>query len=135
MSVNPIYGPMLLQIGLTLVVVFWLAYARFSFIGKYGLAKVRDEGFPTRAVNASDNFKNQFEVPVLFYALCIFFAEAGEVSGAVLFFAWAFVLLRYLHALVQLTSNIIFPWRFGFFFSSTICVLVLAVIASIQAVS
>ena len=133
MSVSPIYGPMLAQIALALAVVFWLAYSRFSYIGKHGLKKVRTDGFPLRAVNASDNFKNQFEVPVLFYALCIFFAEAGEVTTAVLFFAWAFVGLRYLHALVQLTTNVIFPWRFGFFLASTLCAVVLTVIAVMQA--
>lgn len=132
---NPIFGPFLTQIGLTLAVVFWLGYARFSFIGKHGFKAVRDNGFPRHAVNASDNFKNQFEVPVLFYALCLFFAVSGEVTAFVLLAAWAFVFLRLFHAVIQLGPNIIFPWRFGSFLLSTLCVLAMFAVAVAQVVS
>ena len=121
-----ILAPMLAQVALTIAVVFWLAYTRFSYIGKHGIAKVRESGFPVRAVNASDNFKNQFEVPVLFYVLCLASVALGLTPGPfTLGVAWAFVVLRILHALVQLGKNVIFPWRFGLFVLSTICVIYL----------
>ena len=130
--IDPIFGPVLVQVALTVTVLFWLAYARFSFIGREGIATVRDKGFPPRAVQASDNFKNQFEVPVLFYVLAVFFAVAGETTPLVLFLAWVFAGARVLHALVQLTTNVIFPWRFGFFFLSGLCVLGLTILAWAQ---
>ena len=133
MTLDPIIGPLLMQLGLTLFVVFWLAYARFSYIGRHGIAKVRESGFPTRAVNASDNFKNQFEVPVVFYVLCVLFLTVLETTPLALFLAWMFVAFRYLHALVQLTFNTIFPWRFGAFLISTLAVLALFIVACVQA--
>jgi len=120
-----ILWPMLTQVGLTLVVVLWLAYTRFSYIGKHGLSKVRDEGFPPRAINASDNFKNQFEVPVLFYVICITLALIGGANALALGLAWGFVALRIVYACIQLGPNVIFPWRFGAFFSSTIVLIAL----------
>ena len=98
-----IMWPMLAQVGLTIAVVFWLAYTRFSYIGKHGFAKARENGFPVRAVNASDNFKNQFEVPVLFYVVCLAVVALGLTPGPfTLGVAWAFIVLRILHAFVQL---------------------------------
>ena len=129
---NPIIGPMLAQIGLTIAVVFWLAYARFSFIGKHGLAKVRDEGFPRQAVNASDNLKHQFEVPVLFFAVCLLFLAAFETTPTVVALAWAFVFFRVVQALVQLTTNTIFPWRFGAFLLGTLALVAIYIIAVLQ---
>ena len=130
--VDPIIGPFLAQIGLTIAVVFWLAYARFSYIGKHGLAKVRDEGFPVRAVNASDNLKHQFEVPVLFFAICLLFATVLETTSLVVALAWTFVVFRVLQAIVQLTTNTIFPWRFGAFFIGTLALVALYIVAVLQ---
>ncbi|HMB57322.1 MAG TPA: MAPEG family protein [Arenimonas sp.] len=54
---------------------------------------------------ASDNFKNLFELPVLFY-LALFVAHAsGQVGSLVVALAWIFVLLRWIHSLIQCTYN------------------------------
>jgi len=62
------------------------------------MAEIRKNGFPTRAVNASDNLKNQFEIPVLFYVLCIFCFISGISSLALTLLAWVYVALRIFHA-------------------------------------
>lgn len=54
---------------------------------------------------AADNFRNLFELPVLFYLALVAAAQAGLVDGTVLALAWAFVALRVLHSLVQCTYN------------------------------
>ena len=127
-----ILGPILAQVALTIAVVFWLAYTRFSYIGKHGIAKVRESGFPVRAVNASDNFKNQFEVPVLFYVVCLGYLYLNAVPVFVVWLAWLFVALRAAHSLVQLGPNIIFPWRFGLFVLSTLVVVAMTVMLVIS---
>lgn len=124
-----IYWPMLVQIGLSVAILFWLAWSRVSLIAKQGMSEIRKTGFPKHIVNASDNFKNQFEVPVLFYALCFFFVLTGGVTQVVLIAAWIFVISRFVHALIQLTKNIIFPYRFIAFFISAFTILIMTVLA------
>ncbi len=124
-----IFWPMLVQISLSVAILFWLAWSRASRIAKQGISEIRKTGFPTHVVNAGDNFKNQFEVPVLFYALCLFFFVTNGVTQLVLIAAWVFVIARILHALVQLTKNVIFPYRFGAFFISSFSILVMTLLA------
>ena len=135
MDMNPIFGPVLAQVFLGLIVVLVLGYRRVTAMRTLGFAHIRTQGFPERAVNTNDNLRNQFEIPVLFYVLAFWFALEGTVTTTVLLLAWGFVALRYFHAMVQLTSNTIFPWRFGSFVLSTFAVLGMFLIATAQAVA
>lgn len=56
-------------------------------------------------VQAADNFKNLFEVPVLFYALCSVALGLSHVPGWLVFGAWVFVLLRFAHSYIHCTYN------------------------------
>ena len=57
-------------------------------------------------VNAAGNcFRNLFEMPVIFYAICAFIAIAGSVDGLMINLAWAYVGLRAIQALVHCTYN------------------------------
>ncbi|WP_447939828.1 MAPEG family protein [Pseudoxanthomonas mexicana] len=54
---------------------------------------------------ASDNFRNLFELPVLFYAGVLLAAQLGVSDAVSLALAWAFVGLRTVHSLVHCTWN------------------------------
>ena len=54
---------------------------------------------------ASDNFRNLFELPVLFYLALWVASASGQGGAVVLGLAWAFVALRAVHSLVHCTSN------------------------------
>lgn len=54
---------------------------------------------------ASDNFRNLFELPVLFYLALAVAAHTGVGNGVVLVLAWVFVALRYAHSAIQCTYN------------------------------
>ncbi|MFC5608625.1 MAPEG family protein [Variovorax soli] len=56
-------------------------------------------------VQASDNFKNLFEVPVLFYTLVAVALATGRTPGWLVAGAWCFVLLRYAHSAIQCSYN------------------------------
>jgi hypothetical protein len=56
-------------------------------------------------VQAADNFRNLFEVPVLFYALVAMAVATRFTPGWLVAGAWGFVLLRYLHSLIHCTYN------------------------------
>ncbi|WP_161816151.1 MAPEG family protein [Steroidobacter agaridevorans] len=70
-------------------------------------------------VAASDHFRNLFEVPVLFYALCGFLAITQLANPLLLAGAWGYVVLRAAHTYVHLTSNTVIR-RFQLFFASSI---------------
>lgn len=130
-----IFWPMLVQVTMSIGILFWLAWSRVSRISKLGLAEIRKTGFPAHVNNASDNFKNQFEVPVVFYALCLFFAITNGVSQIVVVTAWVFVAARVIHAFIQLTKNVIFPYRFIAFLISALAVVFMTVLAFIHLAS
>jgi hypothetical protein len=54
---------------------------------------------------AADNFRNLFELPVLFYAAMLLSLQAGIDSVAMQALAWAFVALRFLHSYIHCTYN------------------------------
>jgi len=54
---------------------------------------------------ASDNFRNLFELPMLFYAGVLLAAHLGVSDIVSLALAWAFVGLRTVHSVVHCTYN------------------------------
>ena len=54
---------------------------------------------------AADNFRNLFELPVLFYVALVVADRIGMVDGISLGLAWAFVALRVVHSAIQVTYN------------------------------
>jgi hypothetical protein len=58
-----------------------------------------------RQVQASDNLRNLFEVPVLFYALCALVVATDLDSPVLVFGAWGYVALRCAHSYIHITYN------------------------------
>jgi len=75
-------------------------------------------------VQASDNFRNLFEVPVLFYALCAVLASAQHVSSFFVIGAWVYVALRCIHSFIHLTYNRVMH-RFAVYVLSTVILFIL----------
>lgn len=128
---HPLVLPMLIQMILTLLILFWLAYGRLTTIKKAGGIKglIAQGGFKPELVNRSDNFKNQFEVPVIFYGLCLLFIATNTAPKAAVIAAWVFVVARILHALVHTTFNTIFPHRFLCFLVSAFALIAMIIVA------
>jgi hypothetical protein len=82
-------------------------------------------------VQASDNFKNLFEVPVLFYALCAMLALAQYDSAFFVMGAWLYVALRYVHSFIHLTYNRVIH-RFSVYVLSTVILFVLWAVLAVQ---
>ena len=49
--------------------------------------------------------KNQFELPIFFYFLISVILAFDKVSQLDIIFAWIFVISRYIHCYIRLTSN------------------------------
>lgn len=78
-------------------------------------------------VNAADNFRNLFEVPVLFYALVAVAIALGDVPTWLVIGAWSFVALRCIHSFIQCTYNKVMH-RFAVFACSFLLIVVLWVV-------
>ena len=66
---------------------------------------------------ASDNFRNLFETPVLFYVAMLTIFAGGFISMAHLWLAWGYVATRFAHSYIQCTSNIVMRRFYAFLVS------------------
>lgn len=131
--------PVLAQVLLTFMVLIAMGIARRKSLASKGLgiedvALATDADWDIQARKCSNNYKNQFELPVLFYVVCVFAFAARMVDTWMLALAVAFVLTRYAHTFVHLTSNRVL-WRgihflIGFGLLAAMWVLLLARIAA-----
>ena len=110
MTMHAIWWPALAMVALTFVV--WLRmYA--TRIGQMRRERIHPQSVATSAEasarltdsRAADNFRNLFELPVLFYLALAVAAHADLVGTTLLVLAWVFVALRVLHSWVQCTYN------------------------------
>ena len=74
---------------------------------------------PPSVSNPSDNLKNLFEIPVLFYALTLYLFVTSHVDAFYVDAAWIFVILRMAHSAVHCTLNIVMV-RFYIYAASTL---------------
>lgn len=109
-----IFGPFFATILLTFVVWVYMYIRRIRFITSSDLTQEQmitpgmlEQLSPPAVNNPSENFKNLFEMPVLFYALALHLFVTNQVDGAYLTAAWLFVVFRALHSLVHCTANIV----------------------------
>ena len=58
-----------------------------------------------QSIQAADNYRNLFEMPVLFYAICILLLVLNKADGTNTTPAWLFVALRYAHSAIHITYN------------------------------
>lgn len=84
-----------------------------------------------QSVQASDNFKNLFEVPVLFYAFCAVLTLAQHVSPFFVMGVWLYVALRYIHSFIHLTYNRV-THRFAVYALSTVILFMLWGVLGVQ---
>lgn len=75
---------------------------------------------PGRINYSSHNLKNLFELPVLFYARCLFLFMTNQVNVVYLYSACIFVAFRALHSLIHCTVNIVVLRFFAYIVSTII---------------
>jgi hypothetical protein len=85
---------------------------------------------PPAVSNPSDNLKNLFEIPVIFYALALYLFATRQVDTVYLGAAWVFVAFRVLHSAVHCTFNLVML-RFYLYLFSTLAVWFMAIRAAL----
>ncbi len=81
---------------------------------------------------ASNNFKNLFELPVIFYSICIYLIVTLQVDSLYMNCAWAFLVLRVLHSFVHCSYNRV-AHRFALYILSGIALWIMVVRAFLAA--
>jgi hypothetical protein len=66
---------------------------------------------PPAVANPSDNLKNLFELPTVFYVVLLYLYAVQQVDTSYLVAAWIFFAFRLLHSAVHCTFNFV-PLRF-----------------------
>ena len=105
------------------VLLLMAARRRRAFAaGKVGAdAMLNDRSWPDDVLKASNNYKSQFEIPVLFFAAIAVALATGMTSTAFTVLCWLFVAARIVHSIVHCGPNVLAP-RFASFLVSVIAV-------------
>ena len=124
MHQTEIFGPFLAMMALTLAVWLFMFARRIPFIRSLGDVDLSVPGelarlSPASVSNPSDNLKNLFELPVLFYAICLYLYAAGQVDGAYVAAGWVFLVFRVLHSAIHCTFNHVMA-RFSVYFVASV---------------
>ncbi len=136
MAQTAIFGPMFAMILLTIAVWTYMYARRIPFIQsldpKIALTPAKlAELSPPAVANPSDNLKNLFEIPVIFYALALYLFATDQVDGVYLGAAWIFAIFRALHSAVHCTVNVVLV-RFALYAVSTLAVWFMAARAALH---
>lgn len=136
MTQDAIFGPFFATMFLTLLVWVYMYIRRISFITSL---KTRPQDLaagtlaqisPPNVSNPSDNLKNLFEIPVLFYVLVLYLFITKQVDAVYVNAAWVFVVFRTLHSAVHCTFNLIML-RFYLYLFATLAVWFIAIRAAL----
>ncbi len=136
---SEILKPVAVLIAWSLVMLVWMVAARLPAMKKAGIDLNKAVGGRPGALDGvvedkaqwpAHNYIHLMEQPTLFYAVALLLAVAGMGNGFNATLAWAYVLLRIAHSLLQATVNII-RFRFLLFALSSLCLMGLSLHALI----
>lgn len=68
----------------------------------------------------ANNLRNLLELPVLFYALCLYLYVTGTADNLYVIAAWGFVALRAVHSIIHCTVNIVMLRFLAYFAASLV---------------
>lgn len=132
MNATHLLYPVFVQVALTFVMLFWMGRVRLRALTNREL-KVSDislgqRAWPAKVTQISNTYQNQFELPMLFYAVVAFaIVHPRTVDISMIALAWGFVVSRIVHAGIYTTTNAI-RQRFTAFLAGGIILLAMWVL-------
>ncbi len=116
MQPTAILYPVFVLVGLTIYIQVGMARERGGALRRGEVKREQislgEPNWPPPATQYANSFRNQFELPVLFYAVVAFAMITSRVDFLLVLLAWIFVVSRVVHAYVHTTTNYI-PHRLG----------------------
>jgi hypothetical protein len=131
--------PLLGMLSLTMVVWIFMFIRRMAYMSANKLdaeaLKTPDDVqqlIPDNVASSSNNLKNLFELPVLFYAVCLYLTVALQVDDIHVYCAWTFLIFRVIHSVIHCTYNKVMQ-RFMAYLISSVALWIMVVRAMIGA--
>jgi hypothetical protein len=128
MNNDLIFLPVLAHILLIFILYIYLGLVKARAVKEGNVdrqkASLNSRAWPEYVVKVSNNLANQFESPILFYMLSVIYYLTNHVSSILVSIMSLYVLSRYIHAYVHVTSNYV-PYRFKFFLIGLLILLAL----------
>jgi hypothetical protein len=101
--------PVFVLVGLTFALLLGMASARTRALSSREISfkdiALGQQNWPLRATQIGNCFKNQFELPVLFYVLIALALPLRRADLFIVLMSWVFVVTRFAHAGIFVTSN------------------------------
>jgi hypothetical protein len=109
MSVQIVLLPVFVLVGLTFALLLWMVTARTRALTSRQ-TRLKDialgqPNWPEQATQIGNCFKNQFELPLLFYILIALALPLRHADLVIVLLSWVFVVTRFAHAGIFVTSN------------------------------
>ncbi|SIR06879.1 MULTISPECIES: MAPEG family protein [unclassified Bosea (in: a-proteobacteria)] len=108
MTVNLVYPALALIFWIFIVGLILIKRRRDALLSRAvrpEQVNVSTEAYPIPARLASANFSNQFESPVIFFALIMLAMEVKATSHLMTLLAWLYVASRIVHTLIHIGPN------------------------------
>ncbi|WP_395333869.1 MAPEG family protein [Novosphingobium sp. BL-8H] len=132
-----ILQPVVALAAWTMVMWFWLYGSRISSFGKVDPEELIDDPhvsldhvLPPQVEWKAHNYRHLLQDPVVFYAITLTLAVLRLGDGLNTQVAWAYVVFRVLHSIVQTTFNQMVP-RFALYALSSFCLIFLVARAAL----
>lgn len=101
--------PVFAQIALTILVAVKAGSSRVAALKNrevtLGEIALSAEAWSNNVKKVSNNFNNQFQIPVLFYVVTGFIIMLGKVDLVAIILAWGFVASRCVHSFIHIGKN------------------------------
>ena len=101
--------PILIMVFLNLFLIFRLLYmATMYTINKdvrLSQFRIYEGEFPDRLRSARQQFQNMFEIPILFYLLCLLNIIFNNYNQLDIILCWCFVVFRVIHFFTRLPNQ------------------------------
>ena len=109
MSVQMVLLPVFVLVALAFALLIGMVGTRRNALVS-GETKIRDvalgqSNWPERATQIGNCYRNQFELPLLFYLLIALALPLRHADLFIVLMSWVFVVTRFLHAGIFVTSN------------------------------
>jgi hypothetical protein len=130
MNNDLIFLPALAHILLIFILYIYLGRVKTRAIREKQVdrkvASLNPKAWPDYVLKVSNNLDNQFASPVLFYTLTIIYYLTGHVNSLLISIMGIYLVTRYLHAYVHVTSNYV-PHRYKLFVAGLLILLLLTI--------
>jgi hypothetical protein len=141
MGAHPLAQPIAALMAWTMVMFFWMYFTRLPAMARAkidirnyrgGTGRQLDKVLPPEVQWKAHNYNHLLEQPVLFYAAGLLLIALESETRTALLLAWAYVVLRVVHSLIQATVNIV-RFRFLVFLLSSLALVGLIIMAVLAA--